>query len=146
LLRLSSGNRTLAPIKAFKLSTGVVDALAISPDGRTLAGGTDQDNDKDNVRLFDVTVPQSPTAIGQPFVSQTHTISTLTFSPDGRTLASGSNDASTQLIDIDIDAAAARICAATRNVLTPAVWQQYLPDQPYEAPCAHLKERGLLTP
>ena len=68
----------------FLRTTGVVNALAFSPDGKMLAsGGTD------------MTVQGRDSATGEPITTLTgHTngITALTFSPDNHTLASGSAD------------------------------------------------------
>jgi hypothetical protein len=33
--------------------------------------------------------------------------------------------------NLNVDDAIQRICAATSNILTPAQWKRYLPQQPY---------------
>ncbi|MFE7076389.1 helix-turn-helix domain-containing protein [Streptomyces sp. NPDC057620] len=68
--------------------TGAMSALALSPDGRTLAAGTIESE----VRLFDLT------GSGEPLpLAQTGRVVSLGFGPDSRSLAVGSGDSSIQL-------------------------------------------------
>jgi WD40 repeat protein len=59
----------------------------------------------------------------------------VAFSPDGQTLAAGSNDHNVWLWNLSIEDATQRICATTSNTLTPAQWNQYIPQLPYDPPC-----------
>jgi WD40 repeat protein len=111
--------------------TDSVYAMAFSPDGRTLASGS---NDQ-TVRLWNVIDPAHPTPLG-PLTGHTDYINALAFSPDGHTLASGSRDQTARLWEMNVDQAIQRICTTTTNILTPAKWEQYVSlDLPYRPPC-----------
>lgn len=74
-------------------NTGAVTSVSFSPDGKTLAGGC-QDN---NIRLWNVfTGTHKATLIGH-----TRHVTSVSFSPDGQTLASGSEDGSIHLWNVD---------------------------------------------
>jgi WD40 repeat protein len=73
-------------------SSGLVESLAFSPDGKTLAiassDGTTQLRDVATAHQIVTLASIAP-------------VDTVAFSPDGKTLATGSNDGTTQLWDID---------------------------------------------
>ena len=80
------------------LATGgpVVNSVAVSRDGRTLAdgglGGT--------VRLWDVADAARPRPLGQPLTSATAFVDSVAFSPDGHTLAGGGLGGTVWLWDV----------------------------------------------
>jgi WD40 repeat protein/energy-coupling factor transporter ATP-binding protein EcfA2 len=72
------------------------DALALSPDGRTLA----VDYDDRTIQLLDLTDPARPHRLGRPLTGHTGYVNALAYSPDGRTLASGSADGTVRLWNV----------------------------------------------
>jgi Trypsin-like peptidase domain/WD domain, G-beta repeat len=76
-------------------NVGAFNAVAISPDGHTLAAGSaDQ-----VVRLYDLSNPQGPAVVGS-LTDHIGAITGVAFSPDGRTLASSSSDNTVRLWDL----------------------------------------------
>ena len=71
-----------------------VETVALSPDGRRLATG----GDDNTVRLWDADTGQP---IGKPFVGHTDWVMSVEFSPDGHRLASASADKTVRLWDAD---------------------------------------------
>jgi WD40 repeat protein len=73
--------------------TDAINAVAFSPDGKTLASGSaDQ-----TIILWDVATGKP---IGQPLAGHTDWVRSVVFSPDGKTLASGSDDKTVRLWDV----------------------------------------------
>jgi WD40 repeat protein len=76
-------------------NVGAFNAVAIGPDGHTLAAGSaDQ-----VVRLYDLSNPQGPAVVGS-LTDHIGAITGVAFSPDGRTLASSSSDNTVRLWDL----------------------------------------------
>jgi WD40 repeat protein len=100
VLATSGGNRTIlwhvarrAPIGEPLQHEGVVWSVAFSPDGGTLATGTQTGA----VVLWDV-ASQEP--IGKPLLGHSGAVYSVAFTPDGATLASGSEDGTVALWDV----------------------------------------------
>ena len=71
---------------------GLVTSVAFSPDGRTLASGS---NDR-TIKLWDVQKQREIATL----TGHSYPVNSVAFSPDGRTLASGSNDKKIKLWDV----------------------------------------------
>lgn len=77
--------------------TGLIRALAWSPDGRLLATAGDRAEGDEGIVLWDVDQRQPR---GPALVGHTARVFSLSFSPDGRTLASGGRDRRIVLWDV----------------------------------------------
>jgi WD40 repeat protein len=102
-----------------------VGAVAVSPDGKTLAT-TGPDG---TARLWDIATHAQ---IGPPLGTK---VSAVAFSPNGKTLATTGPDG-TQLWDISppgnlLDA----VCAIAGGSLTHQEWSTYIPSEPFQQVC-----------
>ncbi|WP_371791260.1 AAA family ATPase [Streptomyces sp. NBC_01471] len=111
--------------------TEAVVSLTFSRSGRTLASG----GNDDTVRLWNVTHPAEATPIGQSLSPNAKTGNFLSFSPNSHMLGVSSGADTVRLWNLDADKAISRICSATRGVLTPEKWHEYLPRLSYDPPC-----------
>ncbi|MCG7204254.1 WD40 repeat domain-containing protein [Streptomyces arenae] len=111
--------------------TEAVVSLTFSRDGRTLASG----GNDNTVRLWNVSAPASAHPIGQSMSPNAKTGNFLSFGPQSDMLGVSSGADTVRLWSLDVDEAVTRICSATRNVLTPARWREYLPRLTYDPPC-----------
>ncbi|MGI2909791.1 WD40 repeat domain-containing protein, partial [Hassallia sp. VBCCA 56010] len=69
-----------------------VRSVAFSPDGKTLASGSDDNT----IKLWDVATGK----LSQTLTGHSNSVRSVAFSPDGKTLASGSDDNTIKLWDV----------------------------------------------
>ncbi len=109
-----------------------VRAVAFSPDGQTLASGS---NDS-TVRLWNL---RDPTAAPAILTWYEDDVFAVAFSSDGQTLASGSNDSTVRLWLCSTAQLADSICQTVQRNLTFDEWRQLVsPTLPYERTCSNL--------
>ncbi|MFI5549179.1 hypothetical protein [Streptomyces sp. NPDC051738] len=106
-----------------------VIALALSPDGSTLAVG----GEAGSLQLWDVATQQP---LGRPLTTPGEPIDTVAFGADSGTVYAGSAHVPLQRYTIDPSKAVGTVCARTGgNGLTRAQWQRYVRDVPYRKVC-----------
>jgi predicted NACHT family NTPase len=108
-----------------------VNTVAFSPDGNTLASGSDDNT----IILWDISTQQP---IGEPLTGHSGSISSLAFSPDGKILVSGSSDDTVKLWDIDPESWAKKACAIVNRNFSHKEWQKYMGNRPHEKTCPDL--------
>ncbi|WMX44487.1 hypothetical protein RGF97_05895 [Streptomyces roseicoloratus] len=113
---------------------GSLWSVAFSPDGRTLAAAGHTDDG--TIHLWNVTDPDNPDPIGRPLTVETGFVAVLAFSPDGHTLAATTDDGVATLWDLNVESAINRVCAGSSGALTQQQWSRYVPQLPYDPPCA----------
>lgn len=87
----------------------IVNAIALSPNGRTLATASN------TVQLWDIADPSRPKSLGPPITDHGGTVSTVTFSRDGRILASGGDDRTVRLWNVSDPARPRRLGRPLRH-------------------------------
>jgi WD40 repeat protein len=106
-----------------------ISALALSPDGRTLAVG----GDAGTLQLWD-TETQQP--LGGPLPTLGEAIDSLTFSSDNSTLYASGAHVPLQRYVIDPTRAVQRVCARAGGELTRNQWRRYAPGTAYRRMCS----------
>ena len=110
--------------------TNVVDSVAFSPDGKTLASGSYDHT----IRLWDMATGRP---IGNPLTGHTTAVDSVAFSPDGKTLASGSFDHTIRLWDVAYtDDTVTYLCGSAGRSFTHEEWARWVPPgPPYQDIC-----------
>ncbi|MFF2506595.1 TIR domain-containing protein [Streptomyces sp. NPDC058067] len=91
--RLAVLDAAVNPESGLLAHTWPVNAVAYSPDGRTIATGSGDGI----VRLWDTTTQRK---IGAPFIGHGRGVTSVAFAPDGKTLASSSMDGTVRLWNV----------------------------------------------
>jgi WD40 repeat protein len=106
-----------------------VDAVAVSPDRRTLAVAGDQGT----LQLWDIATSQP---LGGALTTPGDSIMTLAFAPDSATLYAGSTHVPLQRYSIDPAGAVREVCGrAGGHGLTREQWRTYIPDAGFRGVC-----------
>lgn len=111
--------------------SSAITAMALSPTGGTLAAATAEGH----VWLWSVGNPAkaSPTAT---LTAARGPLGAIAFSPTDNLLVTGGGDRRLTFWHFRPYQAVNRICALAGTPITPAEWQQYVPEASYDPPCA----------
>ncbi|NEC84683.1 hypothetical protein [Streptomyces sp. SID12501] len=118
-----------APLSA-EAEAEAVSALAVSPDGATLAVG----GGAGTLQLWDIATQQP---LGGPLTTPGEPVDTLAFGPDSGTLFAGSAHVPLQRYAVDPERAVTLVCAraGTRADLSREQWRTYIPEVKYRRVC-----------
>ena len=121
---------TWKPVTRMLVGVGNIHALAISPNGRTLATGSEDRT----VRLWDI---QTQQAIGTPLPGPGRGVGTVApyFTPDGEALIASYDTGRAYRWDIRTDTLKRHACQVAGRHLTRAEWTEFLPSRDYAPAC-----------
>jgi WD40 repeat protein len=131
------GDRLIGSPTVFE-APGFAGGIAFSPDSHTVALA-DNGNVPGNgtgtaityVQFWDVANPTGPILQAQFSVGNTFAGRSLAFSPDGQAFAIDAN----VVILWKTNPRTATVCGSIGDVITPAQWTRYVPNEPYNPPC-----------
>ncbi|MDT7784170.1 MAG: hypothetical protein QOF58_2589 [Pseudonocardiales bacterium] len=109
---------------------GSVHALALHPDGRMIASA----GEAGEVVIWDVSDPSRPVEVSSLRSGARFDAASIAFSPDG-SLLGGADGTRTTIWSIDVPRLLEKLCADSPPI-PETEWRQYLPDIPYDPPCA----------
>jgi WD40 repeat protein len=113
---LTTGRLQAMPAAQLGGHTDEVHAIALSPDGRTLASGSADGS----VILWDLGSLQQ---LGDPIRAHPGGVRSLAFSSDGRALASAGADGDVVVWDVDFESWRARACQIANRSLYDREWR-----------------------
>jgi WD40 repeat protein len=105
--------------------------IAFSPDSQTLASG----HPVGGFILWDVAEGRP---LGPPLANHVGWVRVLAFSPDGQMVLSLHADGEAILSDVSVESWLARACYRANRNLSPAEWEQFFGDEPYQVTCPDL--------
>ncbi len=108
-----------------------ITQLALSPDGSTLAAATADGH----VWLWGVSTPNRASIKAELTAAAGNPV-TIAFSPTDNVLVAGGYDQKLTFWHYRPYQAIDRICAHAGTPITATEWQRYVPDAPYDPPCA----------
>jgi WD40 repeat protein len=115
-----------------------VNSIAFSPDGKTLASGSDDDTISfDNTTIiWDISDPTTPSQLVTLEGSgRLVDINSVVFSPSGKILTTGNDDGTITLWDLDPTSWVKKACQRVGRNFTRAEWSQYFPGEEYRKTC-----------
>jgi len=128
---IGSDNDTDANPEVLTGHTSTVRSVAFSADGEHLASGSDDQS----VRIWDVDGLRIR-GTGTSIVPTGTVRWRVAFDPAGSRIMAAGEGGAMRALTLDADAAAHRVCHATRGILTSQLWDQVLPGLDYHPPCA----------
>jgi len=112
------------------IPTGYVYALAVSPDGRTLAATSTAHA----VWLWDIADPAHPQLLDSLGAAEDEAFA-VGFNPDDRVLVASGSDNTVHLWAYRADDAARRVCSLAGAPITRKDWALYIQGATYRPPC-----------
>ncbi|MFD5825487.1 hypothetical protein [Lentzea sp. NPDC060358] len=118
------------PVARVGAHLGSVQHLVLHPDGHTLASA----DTSGEVTIWEFADPARPLGVTLLSSGRLYDAAAIAFSPDGALLGAADGTRTT-VWSIDSPRLLAKLCADS-PAIPETVWRQYLPDVPYDPPCA----------